>query len=155
VPIHRRLLAILRAMVRPKAETFFTAPASREFPNGDHHINPRTVNAQFQVLGSRCGFIVGRDKQGLTTQSLRRFCKTSCLDSGVPKPLVDRWLGHEDESDMDFFYYDPRRSHQWMERVPFGEPGENDLIPMRWNSNAEANANIPLEERAAAAPRGS
>jgi integrase len=35
-----------------------------------------------------------------TLHSLRRFFKTFCMDAGVPKPMVDAWLGHADQGDM-------------------------------------------------------
>jgi integrase len=127
VPIHRRLLAILRAVKKPKGTSFLNAPPSRDFPVGDHAVNPREVNARFQALARQCGHAVGREQQGLTAHGLRRMFKTFCLDSGVPKPMVDAWMGHRNQKEMDFFYYDPRKSNEWMERVPFGEPDGQDL----------------------------
>jgi hypothetical protein len=49
--------------------------------------------------------------------------------------MVDLWVGHRNQKDMDFFYYDPQRSKEWIEKVPFGEPNEDELKRVRvWNS---------------------
>ena len=104
VPIHPRLHAILQMMKPLKANYFFTVQARRRYPSGDHHLNPRDVNEQFQQLAKVAGFVIGRDKSGLTLHALRRFFKTYCLDSGVPKRMVDSWMGHRNQSDMDSFY---------------------------------------------------
>ncbi|HSH96103.1 MAG TPA: tyrosine-type recombinase/integrase [Roseimicrobium sp.] len=128
VPIHARLLAVLKMLKRRKAVCFLTSAPSAVYPLGDHHLNPREVNVVFQKLAASCGFPVGRDvERGLTFHALRRFFKTFCLDAGVPKPMVDSWMGHRDQSDMDSFYYDPVKSKEWMARVPFGEPSNTDL----------------------------
>ena len=128
MPIHPRLLPILKALKRPRSEWFFTAPPSREFPAGDHHVNPRDENEWFQALAKRCGFTVKRENGGLTLHALRRFFKTHCLNAGVPKPLVDAWMGHVDSKSMDAFYYDctPDAARAWMAKVNFGPPSEAD-----------------------------
>ena len=41
--------------------------------------------------------------------------------------MLDRWVGHEDQSNMDTFYYDPQKSKEWMQKLPFDEPNEQDL----------------------------
>jgi integrase len=127
VPIHPRLLAILRAMPNLRKPFYFTAAPSQQFPEGNHHVNPRDINELFITLAAKCGFPVGRDQQGLTLHALRRFFKTFCLDAGVPAAMVNYWLGHVDQNSMDFHYYDPQKSKEWMDRVPFGEPNEHDL----------------------------
>jgi integrase len=127
VPVHPRLTAILKAVEKGKGDYFFTAAPSTRFPLGDHHLNDRMVNHQFKDLAKICGFSIGRDKQGLTVHALRRFFKTYTLDAGVPKPLVDQWMGHLNLSGMDSFYYDSPVAKNWMERVPFGGPNEDDL----------------------------
>ena len=119
VPIHARLLAFLKTKPKGKGGWFFNAPASRLFPEGDHSLNPRDINAQFQALAKTRGFAVGRDDHGLTLHALHRFFNSFCLDAGVPKPMVDAWMGHQDQSDMDAFYYNSQKSKEWMARVPF------------------------------------
>lgn len=127
VPMHRRLLALLRVLPKPRGDFFFNAPRSARFPRGDHHLNHRDVNEQFQKLAKQLGFLVGRKNVGLTVHALRRTFKTCCFDAGVPKPMLDRWVGHEDQSNMDTFYYDPQKSKEWIQRVPFGDPNDQDL----------------------------
>jgi integrase len=126
-PIHPRLLAILKAMSKSKGEYFFNAVASAKFPMGDNHVNPRDANEVFQKLAVLCNFAVGRKDKGLTLHALRRFFKTFCLDSGVPAAMVNYWMGHTDQDSMDFFYYDPRKSKEWMQRMPFGEPSDKEI----------------------------
>jgi integrase len=127
VPLHPRLVTILVKKPKGKGGLFFNAPASLAFPNGDHHLNPRDVNEQFKSIAKACSFPVGRDNQGLTLHSCRRFFKTFAFDAGVPKPMVDAWMGHRDQSDMDAFYYNSAKSKEWMAKVPFGEPSEEEV----------------------------
>lgn len=65
---------------------------------------------------------MGRENLGVTLHALRRFFKTTCLDAGVPKPMVDIWVGHETKNDIDHHYYRPQRAEAWMAKVPFGNP---------------------------------
>jgi integrase len=139
VPLHRRLLALLQALPKQRGDYFFSAQPSAKFPRGDHHLNHRAVNDQFQKLAKKHGFLVGRKNLGLTVHALRRTFKTCCFDAGVPKPLVDRWVGHEDQDNMDTFYYDPQKSKEWIQRVPFGEPNEQDLKALHGDRNDKAD----------------
>lgn len=128
VAIHPRLRPVLEACHRKDNHGYlFPAPPSNRYPAGDHHLNPRTVNEQFKALATKHGFDVGRSDQGLTLHALRRTFKTACLDAGVPEPLVNIWLGHEDASGMNKHYYRPQQAHQWMARVPFGEPSAQEI----------------------------
>lgn len=131
VPIHVRLLAVLLVKSKGKGGTFFNAPASVPFPAGDHPVNPRDINEQFQALARACGFAVRRDDRGLTLHALRRFFKTFCMDAGVPKPMVDAWMGHRDQSDMDSFYYSSSKSKEWMCKVPFGGTNDEEVKRVR------------------------
>jgi integrase len=139
VPVHRRLLAILLAKPKCRGGWFFNSPPSLRFPGGNHHVNPREINVQFQSIAKQAGFAVGRKNQALTLHALRRFFKTCCLDSGVPKPMVDAWLGHSDQSEMDTFYYSSTKSREWIERVSFGEPGGQDLKCINGDNNADSD----------------
>lgn len=122
VPVHPRLADILGDYDGFKGEYLFNAPPSNRFPDGQHHLNPRTVNVGFQGLAKQTGVEVGRKKQGVTFHSLRRFFKTRCLFSGVPGALVDRWLGHSNKNDINQHYFRPTRAEeaQWMSAVDFG-----------------------------------
>lgn len=131
VPIQRRLAAVLAAKPKGRGGRFFNAPPSRRFPDGDHPLNPREVNDEFQEVAKACGFAVGRKKQALTLHALRRFFKTFCLDARVPKSMADAWMGHRDQSDMDTFYYNSQKSAEWMDRVPFGEADAEEVKRVR------------------------
>jgi integrase len=139
VPIHRRLLAILRAVPKSRNDFFFHAPATARFPKGDQSLDHRRVNEEFQNLAKQHGFVVGRKNVGLTAHALRRTFKTCCFDAGVAKPMLDRWVGHEDQKDLDHFYYDPQKSREWIERVPFGEPNEQDLKSLNGVGNEKSH----------------
>ena len=121
VPIHPRLADILRDYDGFGGAYLFNAPASNRYPDGQHHLNPRTVNIDFKGLAKQVGLEVGRKNTGVTFHALRRHFKTTCLDSGVPKPLVDLWLGHVSELGIDAFYYRPKNAAAWMAKVDFGK----------------------------------
>ncbi len=123
IPIHPRLLRMLKAMPPSPGPHLFTAQPSRRYPDGGHTINPRRINERLKRLAEVNGYGVGRKQQGLVLHSLRHFFKTTCINAGVPKPLVDFWLGHEDRSSMDSVYYHPqdRESKKWIEQIPFGD----------------------------------
>lgn len=96
------------------------------------------MNEQFQKLAEACGFAGGRNERALTLHALRRFFKTFCMDAGVPKPMVDAWMGHQDQADMDTFYYSAQKSKEWMDRVPFGGPDEDEVKRVRPASSPAA-----------------
>ena len=121
VPIHPRLHTILSGFDGFKGRYLFNAPPSNRFPDGDHHINPRTINENFEHLAQAHGMPVGRDDAGLTRHALRRFFKTTCFNAGVPKPLVDLWFGHANKNDINNHYYRPQKSQAWMARVGFSD----------------------------------
>jgi integrase len=123
VPIHPRLGDILGGYDGFEGVYLFNAPASNRFPDGQHHLNPRTVNVDYKNLAKQAGLVVGRKNQGMTFHALRRFFKTACLNAGVPLPLVDRWLGHSNKNDINSHYYRPTRAEEtaWMSKVDFGD----------------------------------
>lgn len=123
VPIHPRLAAILRGYDGFHGVYLLNAPPSSRYPDGQHHINPRTINVAFKELAKEAGLEVGRKNQGMTFHALRRFFKSACYDAGVPQPLVDRWVGHSNKNNVDYHYYRPTRSSsaEWMSRVDFGD----------------------------------
>lgn len=86
VPIHPRLSSILADYDGFRGEYLFNAPASNRFPDGQHHLNPRTVNVDYKNLAKQAGLAVGRKNQGVTFHALRRFFKTSCLNAGIRIP---------------------------------------------------------------------
>lgn len=139
IPMHPRLQAILQAMPPAPGPLMFTAPPSAYHPKGGHPINPRQINVQFKTLAQDQGFDVGRGKRGLVVHSLRHFFKTSAINAGVPKPLVDHWVGHQDKNSMDAVYFHPNdeASTTWMSRVPFGDVRNEDLQNMKEPSDEQ------------------
>ena len=121
IPIHPRLAEILNGHDITDGPSLFNAPASNRYPDGQHHINPRTINVVFKDLAKQVGLDVGRKVQGVTFHALRRFFKSSCYDAGVPKPLVDLWLGHKSELGIDLHYYRPQKAAEWMSKVDFSD----------------------------------
>lgn len=121
VPIHPRLSGILQGYDGFKGKFLFNAPPSHRYPKGDHHLNPRTVNVVFKNLAQKADLHVGRKDQGLTFHALRRFFKTACLNAGLPKPLVDLWVGHEGGMGIDKHYYRPGDTKELMAKVAFDQ----------------------------------
>jgi integrase len=119
VPMHPRLHAMLSDYGDFSGQYLFNAAPSLRYPKGDHHINPRTINTDFKSIAESLGLTVGRENQGLTLHALRRFFKTTCMDAGVPKPLVDLWMGHHSKDNIDNHYYHTDKAAEWMAKVPF------------------------------------
>ena len=126
VPIHPHLMPYLKAYAATRAAEasrpyFFCAPASREYPQGDRHVNLRDLNERFQTLAESLGMRVGRRDDGLVVHSLRHFFETRCVDSLVPQFVVDAWMGHAGHASMGRVYYGRRdaKSKRDMKRVRF------------------------------------
>jgi integrase len=94
VPIHPRLRAFLEGRPRSNSQWFFTAPPSFQFPAGDHHLNMRDINEQFQALLKKLEIPAGKKHCGFTLHSLRSFFKTFCVNAGIPREVVDKWQDH-------------------------------------------------------------
>jgi integrase len=131
VPIHPRLRAILEARSKPQGKWFFTAPASRQYPDGLHHINPKLANEYFQVVLQELEIQTGRKQGGFTLHSLRASCQTICINAGIPREVVDIWLDHVSHRPVagDVYYkLTDEKSQEFMKKVPFGDgkPSAND-----------------------------
>jgi integrase len=122
VPIHPRLRRILRAIPVRESGWFFTAQPSRKFPLGDHHINPKHANEDFTKVLGALSIQAGR-VDGFTFHSLRSSFKTICINSGVPKEVVDVWQNHAPDRAASHVYYklSDVDSQRFMLTVPFGE----------------------------------
>ena len=120
VPIHQRLREYLKEFDCPKRGWFFVAPPSNRYMDGNHHINTRRLNEAFKSLLGAEGLPTGR-ADGFTLHSLRRFFRTTTVNSGVPERVVDLWLGHRDTKDMGTIYYalDDETSQRFMLQVNF------------------------------------
>lgn len=121
VPMHARLWKMLRPLRVQDSGWFFTARPSRKYPLGDHHINPRHVNADLVKLLNSLGIHAGRP-DGFTFHSLRSSFKTICINSGVPKEVVDVWQNHAPDRAASHVYYklSDEESQRFMLTVPFG-----------------------------------
>jgi integrase len=121
IPIPARLLPLLQALPR-SGPWLFTQPASKLYPNGDHQLNVKRLNEEFQKVVKKLGMPVGRKNRGFVLHSLRHHFETACVNAGVPQRAVDNWMGHAPDRSMGSIYYtlSDSESQQFMRRVPFG-----------------------------------
>ena len=103
----------------------FTAPPSRKFPQGDHWINTKHLNEDFQKLLAATGVAAGRKTGGFSIHSLRNSFETICVNAGIPQRVVDTWLGHRTDKSMASVYYklSDEDSQQFIKKVPLGTGG--------------------------------
>jgi integrase len=121
VPIHPRLLPVLRVAVQENRPYLFTAPRSSKYPAGDHWMNVRLLNDRFASLVTRMGLPAGRES-GFVLHSLRHFFETFGVNAGIPQRVIDTWLGHRSDRSMAAVYYrlGDGESQLFMQKVPFG-----------------------------------
>jgi integrase len=122
VPIHARLLDMVRDLNLKGRSCAFAEPSSRKYPGGDHQLNVKRLNEVFQKTVKRLGLPVGRKHKGFVLHSLRHFFETACVNAGVPQRAVDNWIGHAPDRSMASIYYklNDEESQSFMARVPFG-----------------------------------
>jgi integrase len=121
VPIHAKLKPFLEAL--PKTGPWLiTAPPSRKFPQGDHCINTKHLNENFQTLLAATGVAAGRKTGGFSIHSLRNSFETICVNASIPQRVVDTWLGHRSDRSMGSVYYklSDADSQAFMLQVPLG-----------------------------------
>jgi integrase len=130
VPMHEKLREILLPVPNTPGRWFFTSGRSTRHPHGGNWLNTKRLNEAFQRVARKVGLPVG-STGGFTIHSLRRFFKSHCINAGVPKPVVDRWLGHGSRRDLDAVYYElsDEDSRKWMDRVPFDRPENREDKP--------------------------
>jgi len=121
VPIHPRLRPFLERQRKHTRPWFFTEPASPKYPGGDHHINTKRLNEYFLTILKELGIPAGREA-GFTIHSLRHAFKTFCINSRIPREVVDAWQGHAPDRSAGGAYYKltPEESQRFMKQVPFG-----------------------------------
>ena len=121
VPIHPRLRHFLEQMPKTDKPWKFTMPPSRSYPAGDHMVNIKRLNEDFQKAVKALGIAVGRI-DGFTLHSLRHFFETCTVNAGIPQRVVDTWLGHRSDKSMAAVYYklSGDESQSFMKKVPFG-----------------------------------
>lgn len=121
VPIHPNLRPLLAA-VSATGSWFFTAPPSRQYPQGGHWINTTRLNQDFVALLTKAGVKAGRKTGGFSIHSLRNSFETICVNAGIPQRVVDTWLGHRSDRSMASVYYKltDSESQAFMLKVPLG-----------------------------------
>lgn len=123
VPIHARLRPVIEnALKRNKDGWLFTAQPSRKFPKGGHHISTKRLNEDLQRVLKKLKMPAGHET-GFTVHSLRRSFKTICVNSGIPREVVDIWQGHAHVRTASDLYYSLSdvESQRFMKLVPFGD----------------------------------
>jgi len=122
VPLHARLREILQDLSKRKRQWLFTAAPSRKYPEGNHHISDKRLNARLKRVINSLGWKAGRD-DGFTMHSLRRFFETHTVNAGIPQRVVDTWMGHHSDKSMAAIYYRllDGDSQHFMAKVPFRE----------------------------------
>jgi integrase len=124
VPVHPRLRKVLEGLSGNRRTWFFTAQPSEKFPDGDHHINMKRMNEDFQQQLKKFGVAVGKKTNGFTLHSLRAFFKTFCIHSLVPREVVDKWMdhvGHRPVAGDGYYTLSDDVSKKFIETVPFGD----------------------------------
>jgi integrase len=120
IPIHPVLRELLREQ-RSAGPWFFTTARSGNRAEDSHPISPRKINAQLQKVAARVGLAVGLKDNGYTIHSLRHFFETFVVNSRIPQPVVDTWMGHQGVRTMGKVYYElaDAESQKFMGEVPF------------------------------------
>jgi integrase len=121
VPLHPRLRKILEHLPRAGTGWFFSAQPSCKYPQGDHHINPKHANEDFAKVLKQQGIASGRDA-GFTFHSLRASFKTICINSGIPKEVVDTWQNHgPDRAASHVYKLTDDESQRFIRLTQFGD----------------------------------
>ena len=121
IPIHPKLAQYLQKVPTTAGPFFFCAAPSRKYPNGDHFINMKHLNEDFQKLANFLGMPIGRKNDGFVIHSLRHFFETIAVNSGVPQFIIDAWMGHTDNASMGKVYFglSDEKSQDSMREVKF------------------------------------
>jgi integrase len=122
VPIHPRLKLLLGQLSKKPRPWLFTSPPSRKYPRGDHWVNPKRLYECVMNILKKLSLPLGQKNGGYTFHSFRRFFRTFTTNAGVPREVVDRWMGHRSDKSMANVYYDltDEVSQAFMQKVPFG-----------------------------------
>ena len=125
VPIHDRLRKKLETLSRNRRTWLLSENPSRKYPGGDHWLNMKRLNEDFQKVLKKLGISAGKKAGGFTLHSLRAFFKTFCIDNNVPQKIVDIWQNHSDgqrpTASDQYYRLSDEVSQAKMKTVPFGE----------------------------------
>lgn len=122
VPIHESLRPLIEAAMRQRSSGWlFTAQASRKYPAGDHWISAKHINEDFTRLLRSLKLPAGQDG-GFTIHALRRSLKTICMNSAIPREVIDAWQDHAHIRTPGGLYYtlSDADSQRFMKQVPIG-----------------------------------
>jgi len=120
IPLHPILREILREQ-QSAGPWFFTVAPTADRAAGSHQIAPKKINEQFKKVAAAIGCVVGLESNGYTIHSLRHFFETFAVNSRIPQPVVDTWMGHQGIRSMGKVYYElaDAESQRFMTEVPF------------------------------------
>lgn len=121
VPIHDQLRPLLTALSNRQRPWLFTAPPSRQYPDGNHQISTKHFNEELLTIFRKLGIPAGREG-GFTTHSMRHSFEAISVNAGIPQRVIDTWLGHQSDRSMASVYYrlSDEESQVFMKKVPFG-----------------------------------
>ena len=88
-----------------------------------------------KALAKSVNVKVGHRDEGLVVHSLRHFFETFCINSRIPQPVVDAWMGHAGHQGTGALYYQlsDAESQKFIKQVPFE-------MKSATSSKGEANA---------------
>jgi integrase len=120
IPIH----PVLRELLEEQWSTgawFFRTAQNGDNPEDSRPIAPRKINTQFKRAAAAMGLRVGLKNNGYTIHSLRHFFETFAVNSRIPQPVVDTWMGHQGVRSMGKVYYElaDAESQRFMREVQF------------------------------------
>jgi integrase len=125
LPIHARLRRTLERLPKGKRIWLLTENPSRQYPDGDHHLNMKRLNEAFLKALKKLGIKAGKKSGGFYLHSLRSFFKTHCINNNVPREVVDAWQNHQGErrptASDGYYKLTDEVSQEKMKLVPFGE----------------------------------
>ncbi len=124
IPIHPILRSYLQHNKSPSGPWYLAARASPQYPDGDHHINPKSLKERVQATARKCGIPVGQKSDGLVLHSFRHFFETHSVNSGIPQKAIDTWMGHKSDRSMGAVYYQLSndQSQKFMQEINFDSP---------------------------------
>lgn len=122
VPIHPRLMTMLKGYDRPDSSYFFCTLRSSRVKSGEQ-MSIKNLNNAIKRAAKAAGFPAGRDEDGFVAHSLRGFLKSHCIKQRIPREVVDLWQGHRADNSVGtrhYFDLSLKDSIEFMQSVDFG-----------------------------------
>jgi integrase/recombinase XerD len=119
VPIHVRLMPVLRAL-QPRSRTWFFGK-SASGAGIDFQLDIQKLNEEFKGVLTGLKISAGRKNGGYTLRSLRNSFETVTVNQRIPQRVIDAWLGHNEDKSMAAVYYrlTDQESQEFMREVRF------------------------------------